>query len=170
MPQSKGNIRITTAANKLNKDLANALIDNREFRRRIDDFALDEADWLQQNSPVGATGGLKSGWDVIPARRQAPTVATMQFSIINTTDNATYRIAGRGPGRLPPIEPIEAWALVVLGDIGAAWAIAKGIAARGTKRWRDKKNWVGIDNQGNIIPDGRIDTLPARLNEYLKSR
>jgi hypothetical protein len=167
---SRGNLRITTAANKLSQDLANALIDNREFRRRVDDFALDEADWMQQNSPVGATGGLKEGWDVIPARRQAPTVATMQFSIINTADKSNYRIAGRGPGKLPEIEPIEAWALVVLGDIGAAWGVAKGIAARGTKRWQDKTNWVGIDNQGNVIPDGRIDTLSDRMNEYLKSR
>lgn len=40
---------------------------------------------------------------------------------------------GRGPGRMPPIEPLRLWALRVIGDPDAAYPIAKKIAERGTK-------------------------------------
>lgn len=56
---------------------------------------------------------------------------------------------GRRPGKWPPIGPLKRWAHLVLGDEGAAWAVAakifkKGIRPRAmfAKAWRRNKDWV----------------------------
>ena len=40
---------------------------------------------------------------------------------------------GRQPGKFPPLGPIKLWATRVLGNPGAAFAIARKIAMKGTK-------------------------------------
>jgi len=44
---------------------------------------------------------------------------------------------GRAPGKMPPIQPIAAWVAARGLDI-SAWAVARSIATRGSKDWRNK--------------------------------
>ena len=113
---------------------------------------IDAVDEFQQNTPVGATGDLKRGWDI-----QDKSLASNvhQVTISNVADNALYRIAGRGPGRMPPHEPIYRWA-VKKGIEDKTYVIRRAIARKGTRRWIEKKNWVGINNDGSFISNGRL--------------
>lgn len=44
---------------------------------------------------------------------------------------------GRGPGKMPPLQPIAAWVAARGLDI-SAWAVARSIAKRGSKDWRNR--------------------------------
>jgi hypothetical protein len=155
---------------RLSKALAVKVSNNKEMRQRIDDFLLDEAEYYQSNSPIGATGELKESWEVIPSRKASNTYSYLTFAVINNASRSANRIGGREPGKMPPIEPIAAWAAIVLGDAGAAYPVAKKIAREGTDRYKAGTNWVGIDYLGNSIPDGRIDTFKDRLVKYINNQ
>jgi hypothetical protein len=123
---------------------------------------------MQKNSPRGATGLLKSGWDIEAPRKETCSLQ-INAKITNDAPNALYRIAGRGPGKLPPYQPIYQWASAK-GFPEKAQAIRRNIAKHGTLRWRQKDNWVGINNDGSIIPGGRLWTLIQELKDNLNRR
>ena len=165
----KGTFRYSGDISRLSKDIARAVSDNKQLRKKVDDFLLEEAQYYQENSPVGATGKLKESWEVVPSRKTSNTYSYVTFTITNESERAVNRIGGREPGKMPPLEPIKAWALAVLGDPDAAYPVAKKIAREGTERYKQGRNWVGIDYRGNTIPGGRVDTFAKRLLEYIKS-
>ena len=51
--------------------------------------------------------------------------------ILHTPAYTNFMLYGRGPGRMPPLEPIESW-MEAKGLDGSAWAIRKHIADFGT--------------------------------------
>ena len=51
--------------------------------------------------------------------------------ILHTPAYTNFMLYGRGPGRMPPLEPIESW-MEAKGLEGSAWAIRKHIADFGT--------------------------------------
>ena len=58
---------------------------------------------------------------------------------LETDDYYQFVGSGRGPGGMPPVEPIQAWLNAAgISDV-SPWAIAKSIAAKGTRDWRMKK-------------------------------
>ena len=75
---------------------------------------------------------------------------------------------GRRPGKFPPVEPLERWALQHGMDRGMGYVIARNIARRGTKKYRQggPKQISNIEERFNrdIMPS-RMNTL---LNEYTK--
>lgn len=151
-------LKVGVNAGRLGDDLA------RQVRQVIVDEMLVAADELQRRSPVGATGALQSGWDVLEPRR-SPVSFEISGSIANNAPRALNRIAGRAPGTMPPIAPIKAWAAAKGLPPKAAWAIAKKISQTGTQRWRDRENFAGIDSRGRIGPDSPIRAAEARIRE-----
>lgn len=164
----KATFRYSGDVSRLSEDIARIVANNKELRNKIDDFLLEEAQYYQENSPVGATGELKSSWDVIPSRKAPSAYSYVTFAIVNNSERAINRIGGREPGKMPPPDSLKAWALAVLGDANAAYPVAKKIAREGTERYKQGANWVGSDYRGGIIPNGRIDTFAKRLIEYIK--
>lgn len=51
--------------------------------------------------------------------------------ILHTPDYTNFMLYGRGPGRMPPLEPIESW-MEAKGLTGSSFAIRKHIADFGT--------------------------------------
>ena len=51
--------------------------------------------------------------------------------ILHTPAYTQFLLFGRGPGKMPPLEPIESW-MKAKGLEGSAWAIRKHIADFGT--------------------------------------
>lgn len=68
---------------------------------------------------------------------------------------------GRGPGKMPPIEPLRLWAARVIGDADAAYPIARKIANEGT----DPQPFVGpaFEEHGEDLPE----RLKSRLRDAL---
>lgn len=141
---------------------------------RYTDALLDIAEEFQANSPVGATGQLKSSWDVQNSPKAVAWGFEVRSNIVNTSDRALNRIAGRPSGNAPPVEPLIKW--VVAKGIetdskkakGVAFAIAKKIAKKGTDRNIAKKNWVGVDDKGNRIPGGKLEELEKIIATKLR--
>lgn len=142
------------------------------FRKRINEIfnkhMLDAADQLQKMSPVGATGGLKRGWDVIPARRQSSSYET-QVTITNSAPAAVNRIVGRAPGKFPPDAPVRAWVKAKGIDEKRTFVIRRAIARKGTKRWRDKQNFAGFDLKGNPLPGSPVKVAEAKIQAELEA-
>ena len=138
---------------------------SQSFRETADDWALDLADELQQQSYRGATLDLAAGWDVIPATTE-PTIADLQVSVVNNTEASFHRVVGRGPGRRPPIEPLRRWAVIKGVN---PYALAIKIAREGTERWKQEENFIGFTRNGQLKPDSfifdRVERLAGQLNE-----
>jgi Bacteriophage HK97-gp10, putative tail-component len=127
----------------------------------IEDTALELADELQQASPEGATGDLKRGWDV-------QIKSDLSLQITNSADNALFRIRGRKAGKMPPWGPgseLAAWAEKY--DI-PPFILARAIARNGNQRFRDKKNFAGINPDGSPQKNGIIDQASKRLAARLR--
>lgn len=140
-----------------------------EFIEIYNDWALDLADELQAGSPRGATLDLAAGWDVIPARAVAGDPLNIEVDVVNTEPTASYRVAGRGPGRQPPINTnFRRWLAVKGIPLSAAFAIARTIGEFGTERFRTGENFMGLTQDGDLESDSfvfeRIDDLVDRLN------
>lgn len=69
---------------------------------------------------------------------------------------------GRRPGKFPPVEPLERWAMLHGMDKGAGYLIARKIAQRGTEKYRrgGEKQITKIEETLNR------DIMPMRI-EYL---
>ena len=157
-------LRLKTSVNvgRLADDMA------RKVRGIIVDEMLTATDELQRKSPVGATGSLQAGWDVLEPRR-SPVSFEISGSIINNAPRALNRIAGRGPGTPPPIAPLKSWAAAKGLPPAAAWAIARKIAKTGTERWRAQDNFAGIDNRGRIKASSPIREAERRIIQRIET-
>jgi len=117
----------------------------RQFQKAFDTAMLDLADYLQRESPRGVSEGgdsLAAGWDVVPSKKRRGIIPQSIGSVVNTAKNAEFRIRGRGPGKRPPIDAIEAWA-TAMGI--SPFLLAKSIGETGTDRWRRKDNILKQD-------------------------
>lgn len=127
----------------------------------LDDGALDLATELQQESPVGVSGDLKGGWDV--------EIKKFEVVVVNRTPNALERTVGRAPGKFPPYgenTPLGKWAR----SKGIpAFLIARKIAREGTDRWKEQRNFAGLDREGNPYRGGTIDRARDELARKLKN-
>ena len=142
-----------------------------QFRKRINEIfnsaALDAADELQQNSPVGATRELSSSWDVIPAKR-SPIGFEVSVGIANNAPNALNRIVGRAPGRFPSEIPVMAWVAAILKPEarklkGVTFLVRRKIAREGTQRWKARQNFAGLDLRGKPLPGSPIAKAEAKI-------
>jgi hypothetical protein len=75
---------------------------------------------------------------------------------------------GRRPGKMPPVEQLERWAMLHGMDRGAGYMIARKIAQRGTEKYRKG----GPKQISEIEERFNRDIMPSRmeylLNEYTK--
>ena len=94
---------------------------------------------LQASSPY-ATGELASSWRIASATYFYYNLPNARVRIVNDAPNAWYRIVGRAPGRMPPVNAIRQWCEVKGIPVAAAYPIARGIAQRGTQRWQQESN------------------------------
>lgn len=97
-------------------------------------------------APAGATGQLANSF--VHSTNMAGNKETVE-SEADYSDQAMEW--GRKPGRMPPSEALERWAGRFLGDRRLAYAVAKSISKRGTKKYREKgpKLWTKLTKQVN---------------------
>lgn len=69
---------------------------------------------------------------------------------------------GRGPGKPPPVRGLKRWAAIKLGDPKLAYAVAKSIARRGTKKFR----MGGPKRVTRVIDTLNKITIPKELDKY----
>lgn len=123
---------------------------NKAYRYALDAALLEYANWLQANSPRGATGELVASWD-IKVSRKARNQLFADGSIVNTADNAYNRIVGRAPGKQFSFEEgsaLQRWCAAV----GIPpFVVMRKIANEGTQRWRSGKNILGQDPRTGAI-------------------
>ncbi|NEO85526.1 MAG: hypothetical protein F6J87_14950 [Spirulina sp. SIO3F2] len=95
---------------------------------------------LQQESYRGVSSpGLAKSWNV----------EVKGFSLKAYSDDpaARWKIAGRGPGRQPPVDALSLWAH----SKGLnPWAVAISIRKKGTARWRSDTNFLNMDRNGKL--------------------
>lgn len=133
------------------------------FKQAADTALLELADYLQRESPVGATGELKASWDVVPARKARGVIPEVLGKVVNNADASEFRIRGRAPGKFPPYgegTPLHRWAAAA----GVpAFLVARAIAKRGTERWRQgaRGNILREDprNPGTYAADSPLFTV-----------
>ena len=110
-----------------------------------EDIAIDLVEELERESPKGATGDLRSCWNLLPGDDY------VFPRIINDAENAYFRIVGRDAGRPPPKKPIEDWVREKLRISNPSelksvtYLVRRKIANEGTQRYRTKDNILGID-------------------------
>ena len=121
----------------------------------FDDELLELAALLERDSPRGVSSrgdSLGGNWDIEPARIASNEI---KASVLNPLPFALERLAGRGPGKQPPIDPrIRAWAL----SKGISpYAVAKKIGRVGTDRYieGESANILRIDPRTKEIPVDR---------------
>lgn len=86
-------------------------------------------------APFGATGDLKEGIGT-EVTRGAPTEPfAIRGELFSLAEHSTFVEEGTSP-HFPPVDALRPWALRVLGDEGAAWAVAIAISQRGTRPQR----------------------------------
>jgi hypothetical protein len=143
---------------KVNQKVLGTQVANSPIKESQVDSLLEIVGELQANTPVGATGRLKAGWDV--EFQDILIGSSIQFiaQIVNRAEYAEYGIIGRGPGLMPPYQPIEDF-VIAKGSVNPkrdAWRVRVAIAKRGTIRWRNNDNWVGLNRDGSIKPDSPL--------------
>lgn len=145
-----------------------------ELRDAFDEELINIADELQQASPEAASGSLKAGWDVTASARRRNLIE-IQGSITNSAEAALFRIVGRGPGKLPPPQPIEDWVEVKLNISdpkqrrGVAFLIRRKIGQQGTEAYRARDNFAGLRVDGSFIPGGILDQGEQRIRARLQA-
>jgi hypothetical protein len=75
---------------------------------------------------------------------------------------------GRRPGKMPPIAPIQAW-IDAKGFSISAWAVAKSIAQRGSKDWRNKAPNVFLSAMDDFEKDG-LAKLESEVAGYFENQ
>jgi hypothetical protein len=133
----------------------------------FEDELLETADYLQQESYVGATRELKEGWDIQLPRRETVTFA-IEGKIVNRADNAIFRLAGRAEGRFPPMQPIFEWVSAKIESDPKqarriAFLVARKIAMAGTQRYRERSNIAGINRDGTLQENSPIRMAEERI-------
>lgn len=106
-----------------------------EVKSTFKKLAVNEASELQKVLPVGASSNLVNS--------VFNDVKTNQYNFDGVVGaKASYGLiaaeTGRKPGKMPPPKALERWALQKFGDRKAAFAIAKKIKKKGTRRFINK--------------------------------
>ena len=168
----KGNLRLKVNVNP-------GYLSSRLLKSKIYDTytsaLLDLAQEFQENSSVGATRQLKESWDVQNTPKRVAWGFEVKSNIINTSERAVNRIAGRPPGAPPPVQPLQEWVIAKGIETnpkkarGVAFAIRRKIMNEGTERYKERENWVGIDNKGKRIPGGRLEQAEKEIAAKLKA-
>lgn len=99
--------------------------------------------------------------------------------VLEGNDNWKYVGNGRGPGKMPPVRPIQDWIDATGRDLNA-WAVAKGIAKQGTRDFRAGapnvfisaidafENGAGMDRleetAGKEMEDAIVNSIRLNLN------
>jgi hypothetical protein len=116
---------------------------------------------IVQRWPVGATGLSRQAWGTAVERG----VNAVKGTISNPLDYALFVEKGRGPGKPPPIAPIELWVRRVLAipepeSRRVAFLVARAIGRRGTKGAAAVEKGIAAV-KGLIEADFR--NIPARV-------
>lgn len=140
-------------------------------REVFDRNAMKLVQELKKASPVGASGDLRDGWQVKPARKLGG-VGQYSVDVTNTATNSFYRIVGRGPGKMPPKQPILDW-VYAKGLRGKeaerrAFLIRRKISNRGTDRWIERDNPIGIRRDGSLLPKSPIVLVQKQIQAELR--
>lgn len=106
-----------------------------------------------------ATGGTSDGIAVIASQGDGFGQALLEA-------DSTWKWVGngRGPGRMPPIAPLQAW-VNARGLSISAWGVAKKIAKLGSKDYREKRRNVFL--QG--IEAWERESLPVAEGKMVTS-
>lgn len=145
----------------------------KQVRTIFDEETLDLADELQRNSPEGATGELKAGWNVQPAARQRNSI-NVRAVVTNTADNAINRIAGRPPGKQPPTDALTEWVQIKIESDPKkarriAFLIGRKIGRRGTETFIRRDNFAGLNLDGSYVSGGILARAEDRMQQRLKA-
>jgi hypothetical protein len=76
---------------------------------------------------------------------------------------------GRGPGGMPPIGPIQAW-IDAKGLSISAWAVAKTMATKGSKDFRDKRTNVFLSAIDDFEKGQGIQKLEAEVAGHFEEQ
>lgn len=137
----------------------------------FNDAASEAVEALQRDTPVGATGELRGGWRVIPARRSTVGFDTTVV-VQNTADRAYNRLFGRPPGTPPPIAPLERWVEAKRPEIKTPRTVARAIAIKigklGTERYQENQPVLGINRNLSYQYDSPVAEAQRRINFELK--
>lgn len=115
-----------------------------------------------------ATGGTSSGIAVIASQGQGFGQALLEA-------DSTWKWVGngRGPGRMPPIAPIQAW-INARGLSLSAWGVARKIGAEGSKDFREKRRNVflqGIETwekEALPVAEGKmVETMETKVYQVI---
>lgn len=96
----------------------------------------------------------------------------IEAALVNDTPNSLFRERGRGPGRQPPIAAIAPWARRKGLN---PYVVARSIGKRGTARWRENRNVLGIERdsrpgdiqlQSGSVVNEYLDRMIADANEF----
>jgi hypothetical protein len=137
------------------------------------DALLDTADQLQQESYRGATLDLAGSWDINVKQKNN---FQIEGEITNNSDRAINRVAGRGAGKAPPIEPLTDWIIAkgIATDRkrarGISFAIARKIAREGTDRYQANENFLGLNRDGSFKPNDRLEQIAREISEKIQEK
>lgn len=81
------------------------------------------------------------------------------------SDNFYWLEHGRAPGGMPPVQSIEDW-IRVKGIDRDPWAVAKSIAANGTRIWRNKSLGLSISK----IATRYMPELKKAVGEFMAAQ
>ena len=134
----------------------------------IDDEIVELGVIVERDSPKGVsdTGdSLSTTWDVNPATISGNTISA---SLINPLPFALERLAGRGPGKQPPVDRLRRWALA---NGVNPYAVARKIGREGTERFKEGEdaNILKINPRTKEIPTEKgpqktaTDTMVRRI-------
>ena len=145
----KGTIRLQI---KSNPGLIAKEVYRQGFYQTYVNALEEEANKFSQESYVGVTGELRDSWRATYPKKEAFTF-TVKGAIINESDRAINRVAGRPPGKATPVDALVPWVQKKIEPNpkkarGIAFAIAIKHKREGSKRFREKKNFLGIDING----------------------
>lgn len=105
------------------------------------------------------------------------TLNTLSVAAFSTAHGATgilegeeqwkYVGNGRGPGKMPPVMNIQRWIDATGSDLNA-WAVAKGIAKRGSKDWRNNAPNVFLSAIDDFENGGGLDRLEETAGQEME--
>lgn len=109
---------------------------------------------LVEAAMMDLRGWVEAGMEQRGKNATGETMASVQVSVTTAPDHVTgslsalstwrYVGSGRGPGRMPPVDNLQAWIEARGLDLDA-WAVARSIALHGTDDFRRKNTNVFLD-------------------------
>jgi hypothetical protein len=144
---------------------------DRVMKSAVKDIFIEElsnlTDTLKQRSYIGATQAkntgisLQQGWN-FEFSESSLNKFIIRARITNDSPNYVNRVAGREPGKFPPLKPLTDWVEVKLNIYdpkkakAVAYVIGRKIAREGTNRYKTKKNFAGLNLDGSLQADSII--------------